>query len=269
MTEHVTDCPKCGRQGKRYENASKGVYYCFRCGDKGRLAQSQRVLDPEALYPSWNMAGKALSLPPNTVPMSYQAMEYISNRLGVPPEIWEGMTPRIDETEKGLLFTFPGEAYWQERRWEKWAPPRWVNPKEAPTSKKEGLMYYIKPEGSTIAVVTEGIFDALKVRMARPDVTSACCLGWPPNGAQLWSLSWIHDKIIIIPDEDVDLKSQLSVARELQTMPVQSLILKIPHVQDPASTPLRDLEDWLGNKLCEDFVLSSDETDPLTTGEKK
>ena len=136
MSEIATDCPKCGKAKHCYVNTVKRVYHCFKCGASGRSSGS--ITGRDLLLPAKAVA-EGLEEPPETYhnrTMTRVDEEYVTNRLEAPQEIWEGLLPPIVSTVRGLLFMFPSVPYWQERRWDAFAPPRWVNPKQAPKSKK-------------------------------------------------------------------------------------------------------------------------------------
>jgi hypothetical protein len=252
MSEIPMTCPSCGKERHCYVNTVKRVYYCFKCGAAGKTTRGMLPQNGgEAFFPLEAVTQATLEEPPT----SYEVVtgdfseKYITQRLESPIEIWSGLLPPIRTTVKGLLFMFPGVPYWQERRWN--GPPRWVNPHQAPLSKKDGLLYELHPhEGpSETGFLVEGIFDALKVKVARPDVSVACCLGWPPSAAQIERLAPRHEKLIVVPDKDVDRMAQYSWMLNLTEEYLGIRVCPQQAYPDLAEVPLKELRYWLDENI--------------------
>jgi hypothetical protein len=254
MSEFPMTCPSCGKERHCYVNTAKRVFYCFKCGAAGKPTRGMlaNVDQGSMLYPVEAVTQAALEEPPESfeIVAGGETEQKVTSRLEVPFEIWSGLLPPIRCTVKGLLFLFPNVPYWQERRWN--GPPRWVNPNQAPYSKKDGLLYELHPhEGpSAHGFLVEGIFDALKMKVARPDISVACCLGWPPSAAQVERLAPRHEKLIVVPDKDVDRMAQYSWLLNLQGEE-NIRVATMRGYPDLAETPLKELRYWMDEQLME------------------
>jgi hypothetical protein len=243
-------CPDCGKERHCYVNTTKRVYYCFKCGAAGRAPRGmlKGVDHGRLLYPLEHVTKATLEEPPPHFVLGDVGEEYITKRLEVPKEIWSGLLPGIHGTYDGLLFLFPNVPYWQERRWQ--GPPRWVNPHQAPFSKKDGLLYELHPhEGpSEVGFLVEGIFDALKVKVSNPHVSVACCLGWPPSIAQIERLAPKHKVLYVVPDKDVDQMARYAWLLQL-AKPYDVRVATLSAYDDLAEAPLAELRIWIDENI--------------------
>jgi hypothetical protein len=249
--EVVGTCPQCGKARHCYTNIVKRVYYCFKCGAAGKPSRGMMAQTGSGvLVPLEAVTKAALEEPPESYDFICGDLleNYVTKRLEVPFEIWSGLLPPIRATLKGLLFLFPNVPYWQERRWQ--GPPRWVNPLQAPFSKKDGLLYELHPhEGpSQVGFLVEGIFDALKVKVASPHTSVACCLGWPPSSAQIERLAPKHKVLYAVPDKDVNQMGRYAWLMQL-AQPYGVRISTMSAYDDLGETPLAELRTWIDENI--------------------
>jgi hypothetical protein len=166
--EVVLDCPFCHSENHLYYNIEKRVFFCFKCNTGGTKAQlvsgggsppnEQRarhiLLDQNMVKVS-----RQMQEPPASHPMTDAETEYLVSR-GVRPT----QMHLFQAAAKGIVCMFPDEDYWQMRAWSAFAPPRWVNPTDAPRQPADGLVYHLRPfYDSRRVVLVEGIFDAIPV----------------------------------------------------------------------------------------------------------
>ena len=170
MSKHETvyDCPFCRSEGHLYYNVAKRVFYCFKCAKGGNAAMLEREgmtlkAGPDGLLSLrsdvMNKLGATIQQPPKGIEPEGACLDYLTERgvRGTSLELFK-------QTEKGILCLFPDEDYWQERRWSAFAPPRWVNPTEAPREPGDGVTYHLRTHyDSRRIVLVEGIFDAIAV----------------------------------------------------------------------------------------------------------
>ena len=205
--EKRMDCPYCGKEGHLYLNLDKGVFYCFRCGARGRegALKDQGIQVDKRSINSLKQPGtlsfkmtEAVSTPPEYGVLSTYSRSYLKGR-GVHDTILRVLRRKIYDTQEGILFFYPDEDYWQLRRWS--GTPRWVNPTTAPRSASGGVVYHLQTHyGSGAVVVVEGIGDALRVA---PFANVAAVLSSNRHDAHLARLSERYDRVGILLDRDV------------------------------------------------------------------
>lgn len=205
--EKKMDCPYCGKEGHLYLNLDKRVFFCFKCGARGRegALKEQGVQVDKRTLNSLSQPGtlsfrlsEGVSEPPEYQPLSTYSREYLLGR-GIHDTILRTLRRKIYDTAEGILFFYPDEDYWQVRRWA--GTPRWVNPHTAPRSASGGVVYHLHTHfGDDTVVVVEGIGDALRVA---PFANCAAALSSNLHDLQLAALAERYRNIGILLDRDV------------------------------------------------------------------
>ena len=194
--ERVELCPSCGKK-KRYNNELKGVFYCFYCGDGGRLEDraAGHVLDRFSQPPP----RPTEDAPENIQPLSKFSVDYLIETRGIAAHLLARIPAYTVDT--GIYFPFPGERYWQVRNWSSNAPPRWRMPAGLDGA-RSGVAYHVPMPGRARTVVlVEGVLDALKV--ASGGFAAAAMLSKRVHEAQLARLSERYDNAVLMLDADV------------------------------------------------------------------
>ena len=222
--EKRLDCPYCGKEGHLYLNLDKGVFYCFRCGARGRSSalESQGIrVEKQSLNTLYqpgtisHRVSEAMSDPPDYKHLSISCINYLTGR-GVHDTILRTLRNKIYETDNGLLFFYPDEDYWQERRWKELGGPRWVNPSQAPRTPATGVVYHVRTHYDEDRIVlVEGIMDALRVA---PFGNAAALLSSNFHERQLFGLSLAYDNADILLDSDVGAGKLLSTLQRAQAI---------------------------------------------------
>lgn len=180
-------------------NELKGLYYCFRCGARGKLESiiSTSTLR-EGLLDSAKTSG--VETPPPFRALTTKDREYLTQTRGIPRWVVD-VTPTFS-TDTGILFFFPGnQRFWQERRHKPFKPP-WKMC-ESYLGPKEGLVYNVNTFDPDRGVaVVEGVGDALKVAGV---VSAAATLGKTIHPPQARVLAKRYDFAFYVPDADVPL----------------------------------------------------------------
>lgn len=229
-------CPKCGKR-KRYENKRKGVYYCFVCASGGKLAEetmgSQELVSPD-------IPAEGMEPPPEHRKLTEFDLRYFTKR-GISSRLLNLHENSIRSTEQGILFIFPTEDYWQERRWNAFRPPPWRFPRNSPRTTKDGITYHLRIVPSKQnCVVVEGVFDALKCASA--GYNAAAVLSKKVHDNQAIELSRYYSSCILILDSDVSLADFNSAVNVLsQHMDVEGIILSEGDPADQSIETLKEL----------------------------
>jgi len=189
--EKLIDCSslRCkGRPSKCYLNTAKGVFHCFRCHRSGKV-EDWGVRRVENLSPFPERERPA----PEFVYDEGQAGHYLEVR-GVASEVLRQV--QYYPSAKGIVFVFQDGEYWQERRWERYSPPRWLTA----SGKHSGYFLEFHPNKGRIFVV-EGIIDALRVAEFENVVAS---LGSLPTERLLYHILLKgYEDVVWFPDGDV------------------------------------------------------------------
>lgn len=247
--EKRLDCPYCGKEGHLYLNLDKGVFFCFRCGARGRegalkeqgVSVDKRTLN--SIHQPGTLSFKvsdAVSDPPDYQPLSTYSMDYLLLR-GIHTTILRTLRRKIYDTAEGILFFYPDEDYWQVRRWT--GTPRWINPHTAPRSASGGVVYHLRThyESSSVAVV-EGIGDALRVA---PFANVAAVLSSNLHDLQLAGLAETYDHVGILLDRDVPAPKLISSLRKASAYFNKAELLFCP-AADPGEMTDEQIEEAVG-----------------------
>lgn len=233
MSEIRTECTNWRCRGKPPSlsiNKEKGVYYCFRCGEKGRTGNPSR----QARLYGFEMSPKELEPVPEStlIVPGMRSYEYLEKRRGISPDVL--MSVPIRESDKGIVFLFPEEAYWQERRWSEYRPPAWKNASPAPRTTSNGVIYNVRSYPiSDRVVVVEGIIDALAVAEFE---NAAAVLTNQVQDMQAQHLAQLYTKAVYMPDGDVPLKKIIKSKTILQeAFNTVVTYVSLPKGEDPAS----------------------------------
>lgn len=234
-------CPDCGKR-KRYENRQKKVYYCFVCGSGGRIRNGDKV-SGSIIDPDKEPRNKILSIPPERSRLTDFDRRYFKNR-GVSDEVINHERERIWSTAHGILFEFPTENYWQERRWSAFRPPAWACPKESPRTSKDGVGYHLRvKEGADSVVVVEGIFDALRVTSVLV-CNSFAILSKRVHDLQALELARYYNRCSFILDSDASIRDfNMGVSALAAHIDVDGILLT---EGDPAEQTEEALRELLG-----------------------
>lgn len=231
-------CPDCGKR-KRYVNEKKGVYYCFVCCKGGRTSGSMDL--PKLVSPKGT--GEGMEEPPENRALTDFDRSYFARR-NISTSLLRTLKDSIRSTDTGLIFFFPTEDYWQERRWGAFRPPPWRFPKNAKRTTKDGVGFHIKINSDSKRVtVVEGIFDALRVSSL--GYNSFAILSKKVHEAQAMELARGYDSCSLLLDSDVSLRDFNEAISVLAVhMDVEGIILT---EGDPAEQTDEDLKELLND----------------------
>ena len=234
-------CSDCGKR-KRYVNEKKQVYYCFVCCRGGKLTTGTEPMVGLELDETKGPV-ESQEVPPSHRPLSDFDRNYYSKR-GVSPRLIQLLGDGLHSTDTGLLFMFPTEDYWQERRWGAFRPPPWKFPKNAKRITKDGVGFHIKINSDSKRVtVVEGIFDALRVSSL--GYNSFAILSKKVHEAQAMELARGYDSCSLLLDSDVSLRDFNEAISVLAVhMDVEGIILT---EGDPAEQTDEDLKELLND----------------------
>ena len=245
MSEKRMDCPYCGKEGHLYLNLEKKVFYCFRCGARGREGSLKehgiRVPSVTGLGPTPGTLSfrvtEAVSDPPEYQSLSTYSREYLTSR-GIHETILRTLRNKIYDCDEGILFFFPDEDYWQVRRWE--GKPRWVNPTVAPRPPARGTTYHLRTHhGSGTVVLVEGIGDALRIG---PFANCAALLSSNLHDAQLSRLAEEYSTCGILLDRDVSAPKQIASLQKAGNYFNKALLMHCG-ATDPGDMTDEEIED--------------------------
>lgn len=247
--EIILRCPHCGRR-KLYANRVKRLFICFRCGSQGHVSklgeQAPGVRLADILHSMLpQISGSELQPPPEFDELRPFALEHLQGR-GIGRHLIRSLP--IYSTRHGILFVFPDQGYWQERRWGPHTPPRWQGPADPPQRPATGVTYHVgvsRPQDRPVVLV-EGVGDALKVATA--GWPSAALLGKRLHDAQAAQLSELYEGATVMLDSDsavIERMGAATVAMEHFAGPVR--VAPVPDgFKDPGETPVERLRGVLG-----------------------
>ena len=204
--EQIADCPFCGKENHLYINHTKKLWHCHRCkesggpyskSDKNYKSVIAHTGTPRTTTPTHTPSKTPLK-PPHW-PLKPFSLDYLTLTRGLNKHTVESLP--IFSTEKGILFDFPQEDYWQERRWKSFSPPRWKNPpgRKAPC-------YRVERHFLPTVFLVEGILDAIAVGTYVP---SAAICGSKITEQQAHSLANDYENAIILLDSTPDITDKV------------------------------------------------------------
>ena len=217
-------CNKCGSQ-KKYINKDKMVYFCFKCGDRGRLAGG--------LLPPPIRTAPARQIDMFTFKIknaeSRAVYEYMLGR-GFPSELIEKCVRwSPDLSGRAILPLWTGDKipYWTARA------INGAEPKYLSSGQKSKFVYGID-RAKGWAVLCEGPLDAL----ASPN--GIAIMGKIPSAIQLSLIASRFSTVFLAIDGDAP-KERLELKRQLQRyLTVKEVYLEAD--EDPASLGIREME---------------------------
>lgn len=246
MTNIRTECTSAQCRGKPPAlslNTDTGIYYCFRCKDKGKKKVRGRKAKP-------NTESIGSPEPPESKGLSFsgRAYTYLVFERGVAHHVLMQMPVR--ETQHGILFEFPGFTYWQERRWDLFRPPPWQNP----PGDKDGVFYNVGLFPThTSCVLVEGIVDALKVGEF---TNCVAILGKEFSDAQARRILTAYPGgITVFLDSDTLIGERNAILRLLRAHSPKGQVSSVacPFPADPASLPRARVLELVGSSVNKDL----------------
>jgi len=248
--EERFNCPYCISNGKTvdtkkhlYVNKTKGVYFCFRCGAKGRIKDFIPIVDYDLdnLKKRLNNA-YSLDEPINldeisrTISKESKAYEYLRMRHFTDEEI-EKFNIRVGNNnywKDRILFPFMrnkqcyyvvGRSYYDN------VLPKYLNQ----AGKKNGYIYNIENLSGDSCIVCEGIISAISA-MRWTNLPSISVLGKYISKTQAFVISGKVKNVYLCFDGDVSLREAMPSIETLYKAHVNKVyFVELPMNHDPDS----------------------------------
>ena len=273
-TEYLTSCPWCGRKYKLSVNPSKGVFHCWHCGESGRIGKlmgkevkvlnvsSEPEISPEREF-SWPSDESDL-VPLVSLSENNSAIAYVRGRGFDPVRLWKengvmycgrgkwmggnafytGNTLVFPVRENGKLVGWQcrllfdpksaDEAFLKSMGYSS-RPPKYFT---MPGFRKSDYLYNVdSARNSGVVVVTEGVFDCLRVGM--PGVAT---FGKKVSDRQAGMLMSMWSTIALLLDPDAREEQDSLMMRLTRTGGPRIVPVELKGYKDAGECPQKELE---------------------------